>query len=108
MSADLEERLRAAEGKLAALAGFNGVPGQVSRIAEEQLRSATSQGQRLEDLKTWAREKHAEVIEEQRQLRKDVTQTRESAIDTRARLYGMGALIVALIAAAGVLVKLLT
>jgi len=105
---ETSERLRAVEHALAALAGSGGVPGWIQRIESEQARSAASQGKRLEDLKTSVAEKLAELIKEQRQVKRDLAQTRDKTIDTRARMYAGGAVLLALLSAAGVVVKLLT
>lgn len=97
---DIELRVRDLERKLAAIAGYNGVDGQLQGLKEEQQRSAASQGKRLEELKTWATAQLAEI-------RAEAKSTRETTIDTKARVYAAGAVIVAMISAAAVIIKLL-
>lgn len=100
MEADIEARLREVELQMAAVVGRPGVTGWVPRIESEQARSAQSQGERIEKLRTWATEELAGV-------KKDLARTREQTIDTRARIVAMMGLLLGLIAVAGVLAKLL-
>lgn len=89
------DRLIAIELQLAAIVGVGHVPGWIPRLEKEQVRSAESQGKRLEELKGDAKA-----------TREILDATRHSLVDARARVAASVAVLLAIVSIVGTVLRL--